>query len=328
MNEDIDLDKLVQASSGHAEGMDDDAFAALYAQTITEPVSPQDMGNLEVEEDEPESVAKSDTLPGQGEPDGLEQGSEEPPAAFDPVKLADAIDEIRRAGLEPNAFKGKSEGELIALGVELNTRRRQRDREYQEAQGHSKEAGTDGHTSKDAAKPDAPLAPEPNGLDPAKLDEMLTPFVEAYGEEAAPVVDLLKSVVAQNAQMAARLEADAQARQLAPIEQAVNEELAGKDDLSNPDAREEFLRKAELKAELDGMEARPGETQADFIRRVVRNALPEGAKPAQPAAVKRGKQPLTPRATGMAPGAPTGDADFNDAFARAMQQPEFRDMFG
>ena len=270
-------------------------------ETVVEPAV--DEAPPVLEDEEPESVAKSDTSAGQPEAEGLQGEAEETPAAFDPVAYADAIDEIKRAGLEPAAFKGKSEGEVIAIGVELNTRRRQRDREWNSSQGQSKDNGQDGQDSGDAAQVEKPLAEAIPVLDPAKLDETLTPFVEEFGEEAAPVADLLKTLAKQNAALQSRLAQDEQARQLAPLEQVIQEELSGSD-LSNPDARDKFLAFAKAKAVMDGVDVEQGETPADYMRRVIRHAKGD-AKPereqatkvrtGKPAAATSGDTPSTPK---------------------------------
>jgi len=285
------------------QGMSEEAFEAEWKRLgiDSDPVAVEAPPVLEPEE--PESVAKSDTLTGQPEPEGLQGETEEPPASFDPVAYADAIDEIKRAGLEPAAFKGKSEGEVIAFGVELNTRRRQRDRDWTSSQGQSKDESQDGQDSRDAAQAEQPPAEAPPALDPAKLEEALTPFVEQFGEEAAPVADLLKTLATQNAALQSRLDQDAQARQLAPIEQVIQEELSGSD-LSNPDARDKFLAFAKAKAVMDGVDVEQGETPADYMRRVIRHAKGD-AKPereqatkvrtGKPAAAPSGNTPSTPK---------------------------------
>lgn len=242
------------------------------------------------------SVVKSDSLPVDAPAKVVQGGSEEPRATFDPGKLADAMDEISRARLEPDAFKGKSESELIALGVELNTRRRQRDREWQEAQGHSKDDGAKGQTPGDTAQAPDSSAKETPSLDPAKLDEILNPFVEEFGEEAAPVVTLLKSLAQQNAALEARLNADVQARQLAPLEQAIKEETAGNEALSNPEKLDKFLVMARAKAEFDGIDL--GTDQIEAARRVIRNALP--ASQGAPAPLQR-VNTVAPAGTRSAP---------------------------
>lgn len=230
------------------------------------------------------SVAKSDTSPGHGIPDALQGGSEETPATPDPVKLADAMDEIKRAGLEPNAFKGKSEGELLALGVELNTRRRQRDREWQDAQGQSSDAKATGQASRDTSPEStkAKATPEAKSAPLLDLETALTPVFEDLSEEAAQSLkSFLGSLVSQNAALTARLDQEEQARQLAPIEKAVDEAVAGQVDLSNPEARAKFEAFAKAKAELDGLSPNAGESAADYIRRVVQNALPANGEQAQ-----------------------------------------------
>lgn len=287
-------------------GMSDEAFEAEW-ERLGIGKEPADEPALNVEGGpepaiESETVGKSDSSAGQAGAEGLQGGSEEPPVAFDPVAYADAIDEIRRAGLEPDAFKGKSEGEVIALGSELNTRRRQRDREWQSSQGQSKDEGQNGQDSGDAAQTEQPAAQAAPVLEPDELDATLTPFVEEFGEEAAPVADLLRKLAQQNAALQSRLSQDEQARQLAPIEQAINEELSGSD-LSHPDARDKFLNYAKAKADLDGIEAAPGESQADFIRKVIRNANGgEGARREQATKVRTGK-PAT-STSGNTPSAP------------------------
>jgi hypothetical protein len=230
------------------------------------------------------SVAKSDTSPGHGIPDALQGGSEETPATPDPVKLADAMDEIKRAGLEPNAFKGKSEGELLALGVELNTRRRQRDREWQDAQGQSSDAKATGQASRDTSPEStkAKATPEAKSAPLLDLETALTPVFEDLSEEAAQSLkSFLGSLVSQNAALTARLDQEEQARQLAPIEKALDEAVAGQVDLSNPEARAKFEAFAKAKAELDGLSPNAGESAADYIRRVVQNALPANGEQAQ-----------------------------------------------
>jgi len=198
--------------------------------------------------EEAKSVAKSDTSPGQAEPESLQEGAEETPAPFDPVKLADALDEIKRAGLKPEAFKGKSEGELIALGVELNTRRRQRDREWQEAQGQSSETKATGEqpSATSPAETTAKATPESQAAPLLDLDKTLTPVFEDLSEEAAQSLkSVLGSIMSQNAALQARLDQEDQARQLAPIVKAADTALAGlglaPEVLSNPDKRESLL---------------------------------------------------------------------------------------
>lgn len=232
---------------------------------------------------ESETVAKSDTSAGQADSDALQGGSEETPAAFDPVKLANAMDEIRRAGLEPSAFKGKSEGELLALGVELETRRRQRDREWQAAQGQSSESVASGQQQGGEARTGDATATAATEAQSPDLDAALTPFVEEFGEAADPVVTLLKALHADNAALKSQLQAEARARQLAPLEKVIEEELAGNEVLSNPDKRDAFLKMAQAKAELDGLS---DTDPVELMRKAIRNALPSEAASAQTAKVK------------------------------------------
>lgn len=289
------------------EGMSEEAFAAEWARlglgdkpAADEPPPPPPPNAGGVDQ---KGVAKSDTSPGQPELESLQVEAEETPTSFDPVAYADAIDEIQRAGLKPSAFKGKSEGEVISFGIELNTRRRQRDREWTASQGHSKDDGQSGQDSSDAAQAKQPPAEAASALDPATLDATLTPFVEEFGEEAAPVAELLRTLATQNAALQSRLAQDEQARQLAPIEQAIQEELSGSD-LSNPDARDKFLKYAEAKAELDGVEVEQGESPADFMRRVIRHAKGDEestrkratkVRTGKPATATPGNTPSTPK---------------------------------
>jgi hypothetical protein len=277
------------------KGMSDDAFMAQWSEMYPDPEAPQ------------ESVAKSDTSSGHAAPDALQGGSEETPAPLDPVKLADAMDEIKRAGLEPNAFKGKSEGELIALGVELNTRRRQRDREWQEAQGQSSETKATGeHSSATGpAETKAKATPESKAAPLIDLEKELTPVFEDLSEEAAQSLkSVLGSIVSQNAALQARLDQEDQARQLAPIVKAADTALAGlglaPEVLSNPDKRESLLGLAsQIRQQnpeaFDGMSIEESVTKAvHMAAQAVYGVTPKQTGQAQATKVRTGT-PATAR---------------------------------
>lgn len=304
----------IQQETEKPKGMSDDAFMAEWAK----------IPGAEVAAEPQKSVAKSDTSPGHGIPDALQGGSEETPATPDPVKLADAMDEIKRAGLEPNAFKGKSEGELLALGVELNTRRRQRDREWQEAQGQSSDAKATGQASRDTSPEStkAKATPEAKSAPLLDLETALTPVFEDLSEEAAQSLkSFLGSLVSQNAALTARLDQEEQARQLAPIEKALDEAVAGQVDLSNPEARAKFEAFAKAKAELDGLSPNAGESAADYIRRVVQNALPANGERAQATKVR-----TTTPAVAKTKGTPDNPRNRDERFDE-MSKDFFRENF-
>ena len=234
------------------------------------------------------------------------------------------MDEIKRAGLEPNAFKGKSEGELLALGVELNTRRRQRDREWQEAQGQSSDAKATGQASRDTSPEStkAKATPEAKPAPLLDLETALTPVFEDLSEEAAQSLkSFLGSLVSQNAALTARLDQEEQARQLAPIEKALDEAVAGQVDLSNPEARAKFEAFAKAKAELDGVSPNAGESAADYIRRVVQNALPANGERAQATKVR-----TTTPAVAKTKGTPDNPRNRDERFDE-MSKDFFRENF-
>lgn len=241
------------------------------------------------EPDIPESVGKSDTSTGSEPEGGVQGGADEPPSGEPAQEAIEAsMSELRRHGLTPDAFKGKSEGALIvAMGEALMTARREQDRrlqELREAQGDSTPPA-DPDQGDEAENRDSgrAQATPPETRPSVDLEAVSSVLADEMDEEAAqPILAAFTALAEQNAQLVQRFEAQEQERQAAPVNRAIDEELAGDESLSNPDKREAFLAMAQAKASLDGLEVKPGETPDAFARRVIRNALPKSEEEAPP----------------------------------------------
>lgn len=182
-------------------------------------------------------------------PAGPQDEGVENPGDGDPVSeadLADALDEIRRSGLPPASLKGKSEAQILALGTELSTKRRQRDREYLERQNRESE-GQQTDPAPDEAEPTDGAEGEADAGNPGEAgDEQFTALVDELGEEAArPIIERLQAA----SKMQAKLDALEQERQLAPVIEAANKVLDGLGDsfpaLSNPESRDQVIQAAD-----------------------------------------------------------------------------------
>lgn len=268
------------------DGMTDDAWMNEWEKVVGKPEP----------DDEPEkSVVKSDTLSVDGAENVLQVEPDESPAGEpDQTAVESAMTELRRAGLSPDAFKGKSEGALlVAMGEALNTVRRDQDRRIQElkaAQGSPTDSSKSDQGEIDTvpASGDASAKQAPSGptVDLQALSSVL--LDDGLSEEAAQsVVSVIESLAKQNAALEARLNADVQARQLAPLEQAITEETAGIEALSNPEKLDSFLTMAKAKAEFDGIEL--GKDPVEAARRIIRNALGTEGRPAQATKVRTSK---------------------------------------
>jgi len=239
-----------------------------------------------------ETVAESDSSAGSAPEGGVQETSEETPTVSDrDLELIQS--EFKRAGLEPDALKGKSGRELeLAVANAINTVVRAKDRGFEEwrskqAQGDSSDsAGVEGAESETGSgQPEALAAQRGTQGTPVDLEALTSTLMDEMGEEAAPVIAAFKGLAEQNAQLAQRLDAQEQERQAAPVNRAIDEALAGNEVLSNPQKREAFLQAAKAKADLDGIAAEPGESPESFVRRVLDNAKPLLGESA-PAAVK------------------------------------------
>ena len=173
------------------------------------------------------SVAKPDTSPGQSDPEPLQEVLEDDPESVPPADLALAWQEIGRAegkyGPKPAGIAGKTDAEIVALATELETLRRQEKREYvEQAQGESASHSSDDESQ--GAGPDAKAAP----VIPDHLETLAASLKEEGREEEAD--RLLSAFTAQQSQInaiTARLDGEAQARQLEPIEKAAEAVFAG-----------------------------------------------------------------------------------------------------
>jgi len=201
----------------------------------------------------------------------------ENPGDGDPVSeadLADALDEIRRSGLPPASLKGKSEAQILALGTELSTKRRQRDREYLERQNRESE-GQQTDPAPDEAEPTDGAEGEADAGNPGEAgDEQFTALVDELGEEAArPLIDRLQAADRRVAEMQAKLDAREQERQLAPVIEAANKVLDGLGDsfpaLSNPESRDQVIQAADKlgAAFADKYSALPESERLDSVLR-------------------------------------------------------------
>lgn len=253
-------------------------FDAAWSQLEAAIPAPQE---APAEAEAQESVGKSDTSAGSA-PEGAVKGiSEETPAVSDrDLELIQS--EFKRAGLEPDALKGKSGRELeLAVANAINTVVRAKDRGFEEwrakqAQGDSSDsAGVEGVESEAGSEqPEALAAQREAQGTPVDLEALTSTLTDEMGEEAAPVIAAFKGLAEQNARLAQRLDAQEQERQAAPVSRAIDAALAGNEVLSNPQKREAFLQAAKAKADLDGIEVQPGESPEAFVQRVIDNAKP------------------------------------------------------
>lgn len=177
-----------------------------------------------VEAQDVESVEESDTSTGQEDAEGLQTGLEDTPNAPTAAEHAKAVQLIGRAakkfGSEPVSITGKSAAEVVALATEFDTLMREADREHgQQPQGESPpDTGDEDPSSTGTAGTETP----------AKLDALLTSLKEEGLDEAA--VQLQELIGGQQAQidaLKASFEGEAQARQLAPIQEAADAVFAG-----------------------------------------------------------------------------------------------------
>ena len=225
-------------------------------EAATEPVMDEfDRIALEVIPDSaPEEAESGGETP--GEPPTLEEkplaeaGQEahskptDSPSPSGVADLARAYNEVNRAGVNKEILAGKTEDEILALGESLGKARADREREYQESLNRSAES------SAEAGEPDGAESPARDEATPDALAAASTALIEEYGEEAArPHIALLEqqaeAIAAQakaNKALEARLDAEAQARQLAPLNEKVeavwSEMGASRPALSEPGVRE------------------------------------------------------------------------------------------
>jgi hypothetical protein len=169
----------------------------------------------------------------------------------EPKALARATSEVHRAGLAA-LLKGKSESEILALGTECETARRERDREFRERRSLQPDASaeTGSEAGPDGSDGTGDADPNETSATPADLDKLSTVLSEELGEEAARLVtETLASLKAENGELRGQLNAVEQERQLAPKREAANKVLDGlvqrHPDLSNPESRAAVLAKAE-----------------------------------------------------------------------------------
>ena len=158
--------------------------------------------------------------------------------------LARAYNEVNRAGVSKDILAGKSEDEILALGESFREARADREREYQESLNRSAES------SAEAGETEGAKSPAKGEATPDALAAASTALIEEYGEEAArPHIALLEqqaeAIAAQakaNEALTARLDAEAQARQLAPFTEKIDsvwsEMSESRSALSEPGVRE------------------------------------------------------------------------------------------
>lgn len=176
---------------------------------------------------EAELGAKEEPTTGQVPPNDVQEEVEATPESVEAADLAKAWQEIGRAkgkyGTEPAGIAGKSEAEIVAFATELETLRREEDRTFkQQAQGESASEPSDEDAK--GAGPEAQAAP----VIPDNLNALLTSLKEeGREEEADQLLGVIQTQQSQLDALTARLDGDAQARQLAPLQKAVDEVFAG-----------------------------------------------------------------------------------------------------
>ena len=166
-----------------------------------------------------------------------------PDASVDSMTVLEAIAETKRVGLPPESLKGKSEAEIISMGQEASTIRRQSDRDHLERQKREREASAQpasDSTPETTTAPDGDGVGSDDGTTEGGVD--YTAVVEELGEEAArPIIEALQKGASENEALRKQLEQRESERQLAPLRKQADAVMDGlaqtRPDLSKPESR-------------------------------------------------------------------------------------------
>ena len=211
--------------------------------------------------------------------------------------------EFTRIGVDKALLAEKTEDEILALGEHYAKQRSDREREHQESLNRSADP------SAEAGEPNGTEAPARVEVTPEALAAASTAFVDEYGEEGArPHIALLEQQVEANKAQAkaiealnARLDTEAQARQLAPfnekIEAVWSEMGASRPALSEPGVRErvDALAQQIHAADEDAYKGKdPIEWMPEVLQRAADTLFGAGPGPARSPRSRASAQPTAP----------------------------------
>lgn len=226
-------------------------------------------------------------IPHQGvdpERDNAHVGGDEYPEGGDPSAYAQALDEIHRAhsaklGLVPD-LKGKSEDWIIRFGSELSTKRREREREFQERLTQQRQANPDAADGSGPSDTDAAGGTEADAAvgTPDLMKEASTGLVEELGEEVArPVVSLIEGMQQEIADLKSSRTPGSEGGQPFGLEAAVEKSRAvladSRQELQNQETWNAVVAKADALAQEPEVHARLMEVpEADRLDAVLKEA--------------------------------------------------------
>ncbi len=256
-------------------GISPDAFAAMYEENMGEAIEAPAEAHPE-----PASAQGSSQETLDPEPRSAQDDPVDPPVTG--FSLADAADEIRRSGLPPAVLKGKSEDQLIALGQDLSTKRRDRDREHTARQTQETNEGSPSATPDEAAKP-VGAGGEAEAGNPTEAEEA-EEFAELeldLGEKAARLVlDSRREAraAAQRAEaLAQRFEQSEQERQASAVSEQTDKVLDGLGseypDLSKSKEKREAVIARAVELSQASQERYMGLPEADRLPTILKEAV-------------------------------------------------------
>ncbi len=301
--EEIDLDNFNAKYDLHMRGVDPDLPAESAPEGQEGGQGEQEKSQEDLEREQDPAQDQSVDHPGAG------------------MTLADAADEVRRAGLPPDVLKGKSEDQILALGQDLSTKRRQRDREHSERQNRESSEGNSAEAPEDSSKALAGAEGEDEGNPDAKDEEDLAKLELDLGEDAARLVIEQRRELRE---LKSRLEQSEVERQATVMRQLTDRELDGLGTqfpaLSNPESREKVIERAVKLGQVDEGKYM-GLPEGERLPAILKDAaLLEFGAPQVAPAPHRVAEPATATATQVqsAPGTPREhfDSTFDKNYAK------------